>query len=241
MFLKRKDAFCHFNKESIIGEELDTLPVGRYIGTSAEGMFGDTHCFAPIKTNKVIPVSGGKFDVINQRVLPFFSEDSADTHKKLGFNHYLGVILHGKPGTGKTKYIEWLTKIMKVPTVYLSDIPTIRLLPKLIKAFDGKQVAFVIEEFDMFLRDYAVRQVIGAIGDGVHSVNNVILLTTTNHINEVPGAFKNRPTRFSVVEEIDYLPNDVIEDFIMKSLSVVDSEKLKKIDTGLLQPYGKQQ
>lgn len=232
MYLKRKDNYCYFDKTMMDGEELKTLPAGRYSVTSTASMFGTGHCFTPIQNNNLIPVTGDKFDIINQRILPFYTEESKGIYKDLGFNHFLGCILYGKPGTGKSKYIEWLSEKLAVPTVYVKDMTTLRLLHELIKSFESTPVMIVVEEADTYMPDYTSRIAISTIADGIYKINNVMLCLTTNKIELIPGNFKNRPTRFAVVEEIEYLPDAVVEDFIYKSLGTINKDVLNKVNTG---------
>jgi hypothetical protein len=54
--------------------------------------------------------------------------------------------------------------------------------------------------------------------DGATSRNNIIFIACVNDLSRVPSAFMNRPSRFNLVEEIDYADESMIQSYVTEKI-----------------------
>lgn len=127
-----------------------------------------------------------------------------DQFKKFGLSVKRGVILYGQPGTGKTKICKCLAKDAKYSVLYA--LPSDFMNPYGIKdvcemAKDLAPCLLIIEDIDWIAQDRMkgnapfVMELMNKI-DGLESFGDIITLGTTNCLDELETAIKNRPGRF---------------------------------------------
>lgn len=127
-----------------------------------------------------------------------------DRFKKFNLSVKRGVILHGPPGTGKTKICKCLAKDAKYSVLYA--LPSDFLHPVGVKevcemAKDLAPCLLIIEDIDWIAQDRSkgnapfVMELMNKI-DGLESFGDIITLGTTNCVEELEAAIKNRPGRF---------------------------------------------
>lgn len=152
-----------------------------------------------------------------------------DIKKYIAENKKIGLILHGPPGNGKSYFIRWLAKELNVPISipvmdnYIHDTqftkmfvrvkkPSIILMEDFDSIFDGRKA--VLE--DQELRFSAVLNVLDGL---VAPSGSLIFIITTNHINKIDPALKDRPSRFKYIIKFDN-PNIDIRGKIFKDLPI---------------------
>lgn len=142
-------------------------------------------------------------DTINS----FFKDGVRETVKKLGFTHKLGVLLHGKQGTGKTSLINHIITMMvkeKGAVVLFCNngnkLAAAITLAKEIREIQSSPIIFVADEFERYAENYEAE--LKNLLDGNDSIDNSLFLGATNYIEKVPKTLKERPSRFRVVLEI---------------------------------------
>lgn len=127
-----------------------------------------------------------------------------------------GVLLYGKPGTGKTTIGHIICNMAKDSTVIwitpelIAENNVGRMSIKLLYMLTDfvSPAVIVLEDLDLFSEDRegVVDQLrLGALMnvlDGVNSVTNAVTVATTNRLNLVEKALSNRPGRFDSVVEI---------------------------------------
>lgn len=119
-----------------------------------------------------------------------------------------GVLLHGRPGTGKTQAIEWVqtevaefaTIIVATPAMFGSALPIKDLF---LMARTATPSLVVMEDIDLTLISRAISPMGNdALGellqfmDGPSKVNGAFVAATTNHIGVLDDALIRRPGRF---------------------------------------------
>lgn len=137
----------------------------------------------------------------------FFKKGMKEQVNQLGFTHKLGVLLHGKQGTGKTSLINHIIDFMVRDygaVVFFCNngnkLATAIGLAKEIREIQESPIIFVADEFERYCDNNESE--LKNLLDGNDSINNSLFLGATNYIDKVPKTLKERPSRFRVVLEI---------------------------------------
>ena len=147
-----------------------------------------------------------------------------------GVNHKIGILLYGKPGTGKTTFAKVLATKFKLDLIILN----LNILSELIKRKDFcdrlDDSVVVFEDIDVLVskRDNSVTsadrenfQALLQLLDGINSCNKTIFLATTNYIDRLDPALI-RDGRFDIKIEMKNFDHD--EAVKMCNKFEVDSE-----------------
>lgn len=145
----------------------------------------------------------------------FFNKKVAKRINDLGFYHKVGVLLYGKQGTGKSTIIKNYCKlaIEKHNAIVLYIDMTRGTLAqwdfvRKIRAIQKNPIIVVIEEMDGALQESGTESAFKSYFDGNESIDNCIIFGTTNYIDKIPKALKNRPSRFKYCLEINGIENE---------------------------------
>lgn len=119
-----------------------------------------------------------------------------------GLLYKRGILLHGKPGTGKTCLINQIcTELQSQDAVILMN-PDCGSIPQAVEVIRSqnpeRKVLVVFEEFDNMVN----RKDFLNLLDGELQVDNIMYIATTNYIEHIPPRIKNRPSRFASVIEL---------------------------------------
>lgn len=150
-----------------------------------------------------------------------------DDFEKIGMNHKRGMLLHGRPGTGKSCLIKLMAEnaVTEGDVVFIVNDP--HILKEGLKKFkevEPDRIAIVImEEIDEVLR-YNQRG-ISEILDGQDQVNNVLFVATTNHIDRIHPKFL-REGRFDSKIEIGTPPKSGRIAFLKGKLGINESDSI---------------
>lgn len=128
-----------------------------------------------------------------------------DNFKKYNFTYKRGVLLHGKPGSGKTctiglviqYYIETINGIV----INISDTDDLArfsaFMPEIFRMIEkDRPILVVIEDMDGLTHytDHETRLL--NLLDGFDQFENVVYIATTNYIEKLKERIINRPSRF---------------------------------------------
>lgn len=134
----------------------------------------------------------------------FWEGRSKERFDKFGLIYKRGILLHGKPGTGKTCTI---AKVMEKVVdeggiVFFQPSPgqLREYVTRLRELEPDLRVLVVWEEFDARLEEGEESYL--SLLDGEDQLDNVVYLATTNYIKDIPARMKNRPSRFASVLEV---------------------------------------
>lgn len=122
-----------------------------------------------------------------------------------------GVLLHGPPGTGKTMVGKILASLGVATFVYATaadceSLPSMRHLFELGRRL--RPTILFLEDLDLFASDRNSQFRPGPLGelltqmDGLEENDGLIVVATTNDLEAIEPALKDRPSRFDSVLEI---------------------------------------
>lgn len=170
-------------------------------------------------------------DLFNLEVFGFLN--NIEKYNKSGINKR-GIIIEGPPGGGKTslgyiicnnlidKTIIWITPEVLTEGNY-KTYSSIKILYRLAD-FVTPCVIF-LEDLDLFSRDRDSGGDIVSLGalmnilDGVNSIANTVTIGTTNRLDAIEKALKNRPGRFDRIVKVSTLGKNLREKMLRNRLS----------------------
>lgn len=162
--------------------------------------------FTPLKIQKdsLVRVKNSTSDEVVSFIENFITDETKARYKQCKMVHKTAVLLHGLTGTGKSASVNLIIdELISKNSIVLFDVdPRLvsTVLPALREQNPEKLICVVYEEFDEWLQDS--QSVVNSFLDGQTSVNNMIVLATTNYLSRIPARIKNRPSRFQLVKEI---------------------------------------
>ncbi len=187
--------------------------------------------FQPLKIVKddLIKVENSITNDIVNFISNFKSEETKARYAQTKVIHKTGILLHGPAGSGKSGTINLIIdELIKDNAIIFFDAEpelVAAVLPAVREQNPDKLIGVVYEEFDEWLQHE--QATINSFLDGQLSVNNMIVLATTNYIAKIPSRIKNRPSRFQLVHEIGVPSREFREAWFTKKLADVGhSDKL---------------
>jgi hypothetical protein len=157
---------------------------------------------------------------VYDRVMDF--KNQAEKYEKYNIPFHLGVLLHGHPGTGKTRLIRKMISDLSADYKIIYG----RTMENLVESITNNSVV-VIEEVDSILmsrdnspkkdslgnsiKEFNLSKMLQVL-DGVISYHNVIFILTTNKIEHIDAAMQ-RPGRLDIVHDIPFISNKVFTEF----------------------------
>jgi transitional endoplasmic reticulum ATPase len=140
---------------------------------------------------------------LSQDVDGFFDNRSLYQKSKIPWKR--GIIFHGVPGVGKTLFIKLLIKTLgerpsPIPTLYVKSLdacsgPKWSIQQIFQKARRTAPCLLVLEDLDSLVqsntRSYFLNEV-----DGLSSNDGILMIGSTNHLDQLDPAVTRRPSRF---------------------------------------------
>ena len=146
----------------------------------------------------------------------FFNKKVYKKINDLGFFHKVGFLLYGKEGTGKStiikSYCQQAVDKYNAIVLYIdfhngttAQWDFVRKL----RAIQKNPIIVVIEEIDSVLKNNSMAESnLKKYFDGNESIDNCVIIGTTNYIDLIPDALKNRPSRFKYCLSIGGLDSE---------------------------------
>jgi len=144
----------------------------------------------------------------------FFDEKVISSISNLGFLHKIGVLLHGKEGSGKSTILKYYANKAVVEhdaiVFYIrrENINNCWKFIQDIRSIQNNPIIIFFEEIEQHIAWEYNEGIIKTILDGNMSINNCILFATTNYLEKIPNAIKNRPSRFKYVLDIEGIQDE---------------------------------
>jgi len=170
-------------------------------------------------------------ELFDLEVLGFM--ENVEQYNRCGINKR-GLVIFGKPGGGKTTLghiicnlvpehtVIWITPEILTENNYKS-MSSIKALYKLADFLSP--CIILLEDLDLFSQDRDRGGDVMALGalmnvlDGVNSIKNSITIGTTNRLETIEKALKNRPGRFDRIVEIPPLTDELRDKMFRNRLS----------------------
>jgi hypothetical protein len=192
-------------------------------------------------TDNLIEFKSGVARTIIEDVNKFLSPEVRESFKRYGYIHRRGLLVHGKPGSGKSCVFQQIAKhLIETGGVVLNDVrpDNISNAIALIRRGNKDQtIMIVLEEFEDLIRNWEATLL--QLMDGSNTVPNVLWLASTNYIDKIPDRFKVRPSRFARVIRLNAPGKEVrrqyAETFLKpEDLKRTDLDKLVSSTKGLV-------
>ena len=156
--------------------------------------------------------------------------------KEYGFAFKRGILLHGKPGSGKTGIINLSVKyvINELNGVVLtlsnpSDLARYsQFIPEIFRIIEPNRPIIVIFEDIENLQHSSMESELLNVLDGLDQLENVVYIATTNYIEHLKERITNRPSRFDRRIYVPFLDEESRRYFFEKKLKPGDLEELGK-------------
>ena len=164
----------------------------------------------------------------------FFNKIIKRKLKDLNILHKCGILLHGSEGTGKTTILQhYCNKFIEENNsiVFYMNCIDYRALKaclsfvKDIRNIQDNNIIIIFEEFDDY-EDYESE--LKVFLDGYKSIDDCIVFATTNYLDKIPDAIKNRPSRFKYLLKIEGIQNkEIIKEVLLNMIGdLYDSEQI---------------
>ena len=170
------------------------------------------------------PYDSKENSLILKTVESFFCDGIKEKVEKMGFIHKLGILMHGKQGTGKTSIMNSISKYMienrDSIVIFCNNFSTLNGgigLAKEIRNIQDNPIIFIADEFDIYVHE--LESDLKNLLDGKDSIPNSLFLASTNYIEKIPNTLKERPSRFKISIEIKGINNKKIMFDILKGMS----------------------
>lgn len=171
------------------------------------------------------------FDKIINDIEYFWNNE--DKFKKYNFTYKRGILLHGKPGCGKSSISLLLSEmvIKKGGLVFyvnnMDDLYNmVNVLPKIKMIQHDTPVLCVFEDLDSLLINKDGETMLLNLLDGVNQTNNVVYIGNTNYPENLKERVTNRPSRFDRRYEIKTPNEDVRRFYLEKKIKDEDKENV---------------
>lgn len=200
----RRDVISHLN--TLVGGMNARAP--RYMQATRYGSFRyqrDT----PVRPRNSVVLKEGQMDRIFGVIQEFLGSEAEYT--RLGVPYRTGLLLHGKPGTGKTSVASVLAHDLKLDVYYvpLSTIDDDGALMELFQGINPRSI-LLLEDIDAARaatnrkgesKGVTMAGLLNAL-DGMATPHGLITIMTTNHIESLDAALI-RPGRIDAQELIN--------------------------------------
>lgn len=152
--------------------------------------------------------------------------------KRFGFVHKRGILMFGKPGSGKTTTVNVVSQRMvqngglvilgSVQPGVLAD-----MLAGLREVEPDRPLVVVLEDIDTLISSYGEQAILNML-DGEMTIDNVCFLATTNYPENLDGRIINRPSRFDRIVKIGMPSPDAREMYLVHCNTPLTKTEIKE-------------
>lgn len=162
----------------------DKIPAGLY--TVSEDMSGNIYITpTSISTDELLKFEDSRYNKVLEEIDKFWG--LAESYKQMGFTHKRGVMLTGRPGTGKSCLLKQVmeSSIEKDIPVFVGTSPGLlsRCLHQVRQVESDRKLLGILEDVDNYSYN---EQPLLQLFDGDRTVGNILYLATTNYPEKLP-------------------------------------------------------
>lgn len=172
------------------------------------------------KENLVFDTGSELFNVMSD-IHTFFEDETKELYKKMDIVYKRGIIIHGKPGNGKSslirEIIRQLTDINKI-VINTNNIYITKVLSSLITKLNNQKSIIIIEDIDSLITNGNRSEFLNLL-DGISIKSGLYFIGSTNYPERIDPAFINRSGRFDRTYEIGN-PSDRVREVYFKSKNI---------------------
>lgn len=186
------------------------------------------------KENLVFDTKSELFNVMND-IRTFFEDETKDLYEKMDIVYKRGIIIHGKPGQGKSAMIrEMIRQLSNINKIVISSnyIYITKVLSSLIAKLNNQKTIIVIEDIDSLITNENRSEFLNLL-DGIDVKSGIYFIGTTNYPERIDPAFINRSGRFDRTYEIGN-PSELLRAAYFRSKNIpnlLSSFKVHKADS----------
>ncbi len=176
-------------------------------------------------------------EMIDEIIDSFLNNELKERIEKLGFNHKLGILFYGEPGSGKSTIMKhYSTKsVLEKDAIIFQYIgkkihfPSFWAFVRSIRSIQDNPIIIIFDEFDSYFPDN--ESILKPVIDGNMSISNCLFLASTNYLSKIPKPMTERPSRFKHVIEISGIKNDIEIGKIVNSIlgNDIDIDEMETI------------
>ena len=210
------------------GSTTPTLEAGIYkVGTDMSGRAWFTK--HDLVTDELYRFEDERHQLVLEEIEQFWKLESK--FKNLGFTHKRGMLLHGKPGSGKSALLKLVMEdITKAGDIVLlaRDLHSLRsVLGQMREIEPDRKCVVVMEDVDELIRygEHALLELF----DGDDQVDKVLYLGTTNYPERLPNRVR-RAGRFDRSMEIPFPPKAGRLAYLEKKIGLFEKEDPAVVD-----------
>ena len=181
-----------------------------------------------IDSDKLIAPKEGPVSLVLKELNHFWSSEVRTKYKEYGYTYKRGILMYGPAGTGKTSAVNLVCEQIASkggivlfnpdPSIFYLAVRKIRLIQK------DVPIVGIFEEFEGLANNSSVFK---SLLDGQLQLENVVVLATTNYIDQVPATIKCRPSRFATVIEVGAPNAEVRRHYLTNKLIGKSTEEVE--------------
>jgi hypothetical protein len=178
------------------GKVVKELPPGYYsIESSMQGLYFKQK---KPKSESLLRFPDAGSDMVIEEIENFWGLE--DNFRDEGLPYKRGIIMYGPPGSGKTCTLRIVVEnLIKEHEGIVFDFPGASMFkegyPVLRQIHPDLPVVVLMEDVDAILGGYDESETLNLL-DGMHDIDKVVFLATTNYPEKLGARIMNRPSRF---------------------------------------------
>jgi AAA+ superfamily predicted ATPase len=180
-----------------------------------------------LQVDALLEFDDGIVSQVLQEIHEFWS--AGEQYGRLGFLHRRGYLFYGPQGAGKSSLVHLIVQqiIAAGHIAFFCDDPQplIRVIQLFRKVEPTRPVVCVFEDIDAIIEEDGESDLLQWL-DGVHQINQVVNIATTNYPEQLDRRIVSRPRRFDRIIRIESTSERIRRAYVARKLPHLCSEEL---------------